>query len=104
MIGAPKLIFQVTPPLVFFGAVGVLNVVGTSSILNEEYFWLASVLGLASNLFLGALVQTGRDHAVTTAVALAIGLWSWMGLDILDQSPEPSPPPEIGHSTCKNMF
>lgn len=82
MIGAPKLIFQVTPAATFLGVAGLAHLFGAgSSVLQNEIFWVAAMLGLSSNIVLGTLATSRRDHAAIAAIAMTIGFWSWVGLN-----------------------
>ncbi len=77
MIGAPKLIFQVIPPVVALATVGFC---GTTE-LGNPFFWASFGLGVSTNLVVGMLAAAGRDQALVLLAALTIGFANWTALN-----------------------
>jgi hypothetical protein len=88
MIGAPKLLFQITPPLALASAIGTFLAVGVlqPSELNNPFFWVSAGLALSTNLVLGVMAKSFPDHAIIMVVSLMLGCANWAALT---WNPEP---------------
>ncbi len=83
MIGAPKLLFQVTPPLVLAGTIGTFLAVGVvqPSEMNNPFFWVSAGLALSTNLVLGVMAKSFPDHGIVLIVSLMLGCANWTALN-----------------------
>ncbi len=103
MIGAPKLLFQVTPPLALASTVAVFLAAGVlqASEINSPFFWVSAGLALSTNLVLGTMAKSFSTHAIVLSVSLMLGLANWTALN---WNPEPVSRFEKAEFGCNMEF